>query len=300
MSRVDAAGLAQPGVLSFGTTCHLYLEFDLVPGADLDTLLRVAGDLAGGVTTGAGYMLVLGFRPELWRQLDPASCPADVGGLYEPIVGPDGFTMPATQRDLIVWMAGGARDVLFDGAKAVIAALAEHATVVEEEVGWAYQGHRDLTGFVDGTENPHLFEIPEYALFADGTAAGASLLLVQRWPHDPSWQQLTVAEQEAAIGRTKEDDIEFDPKPVTSHAARTDQDDIGKIVRRNMPYGTAAEHGTMFVGLTNDQAVMHRMLERMAGIEGPRDELTRYTKPVTGSYYVLPPIAALTTHATPE
>ena len=67
-----------------------------------------------------------------------------------------------------------------------------------------------------------------------------------------------------------------------------------------MPYGTAADHGTMFVGLTNDQAVMHRMLERMAGIEGPRDELTRYTRPDTGSYYVLPPIAALTAHCTPS
>ena len=65
-------------------------------------------------------------------------------------------------------------------------------------------------------------------------------------------------------------------------------------------HGTAAEHGTMFVGLTNDQSVMQRMLERMAGIEGPRDELTRYTKPVTGSYYVLPPLGALTADRTPD
>jgi putative iron-dependent peroxidase len=291
----SAAGLAQPGILAFGTTNHLYVELDLRPDADLATLPTVLGDLAGGVTTGAGYMLVLGFRPELWRQLDPTSCPADVHGFDEAIVGPDGFTMPATQHDVILWMASGARDVLFDGVQAAIDALADHAVVVDEEAGWAYRGHRDLTGFVDGTENPPLVEIPEHALYADG----ASLLLVQRWPHDDAWTHLPTEVQEAAIGRTKDDDVELDPKPETAHAARTDQDEVGTIVRRNMPYGTAAEHGTMFVGLTNDQAVMHRMLERMVGIEGPRDELTRYTHPDTGSYYVLPPIAALTAHRTP-
>jgi putative iron-dependent peroxidase len=294
------AGLAQPGILAFGTTNHVYVEFDLRPGADADSLLTVVGDLAGGVTTGAGYMLVIGFRPELWRQLDPATCPEGVHGFDEPIVGPDGFTMPATQHDLIVWMASGARDVLYDGVQAAIEQLSDHAVVVDEEVGWTYRGHRDLTGFVDGTENPTLSEIPDHAVYADGPARGASLLLIQRWPHQSSWAELSVEAQEAAIGRTKDDDVELDPKPETSHAARTDQDDIGTIVRRNMPYGTGADHGTMFVGLTNDQAVMQRMLDRMAGIEGPRDELTRHTHPETGSYYVLPPIGALTAHRTPE
>lgn len=299
-SDATAAGLAQPGILAFGTTNHAYVELDLLPDADLATLPTVLGDLAGGVTTGAGYMLVVGVRPELWRRIDPASCPEGVHGFDAPIVGPDGFTMPATQHDLIAWLASGARDVLFDGVQATIAALADHAVVADEEAGWAYRGHRDLTGFVDGTENPTLAEIPDHALFRAGPAAGASLLLVQRWPHEPSWTELPVEVQEAAIGRTKADDVELDPKPETSHAARTDQDDIGKIVRRNMPYGTGADHGTMFVGLTNDQAIMQRMLERMAGIEGPRDELTRYTRADTGSYYVLPPAGALLAHCTPS
>src|SRR5262245_52029496 len=160
------AGLAQPGILAFGTTNHVYVEFDLLPGADIATLPTVVSGLTGGVTTGAGYMLVLGFRPELWRRLDPATCPDGVHGFDEPIVGPDGFTMPATQHDLIVWMAGGARDVLFDGARAAVTLLAGHAVVADEESGWAYRGHRDLTGFVDGTENPPLVEIPDHALYA--------------------------------------------------------------------------------------------------------------------------------------
>lgn len=290
---MEALGLAQPGILAFGTTNHVYVEFDLRPDADTSTLIEVLSGLSDGVTTGAGYMQVIGVRPELWRQLDAPSCPDGIHGLNEPVVGPDGYTMAATQHDVVVWLASGARDVLFDGAQTAIDALADHAVVVAEEAGWTYRDHRDLTGFVDGTENPPLTEMPGHVLYAEGAAAGASLLLLQRWPHDPAWSQLSVAEQEAAIGRSKADDIEMDPKPETAHAARTDQDEIGKIVRRNMPYGTAAEHGTMFVGLTNEQRVMHRMLERMVGLEGPRDALTYYTAANTGSYYLLPPVAAL-------
>ena len=56
------------------------------------------------------------------------------------------------------------------------------------------------------------------------------------------------------IGRTKDESIELDDKPADSHVARTDQDDFGKIFRRNMPYGTVTDHGTMFVGFSADAA----------------------------------------------
>ena len=36
--------------------------------------------------------------------------------------------------------------------------------------------------------------------------------------------------------------------PADSHVASTDQDRFGHIFRRNMPYGTVTDHGTMFVG----------------------------------------------------
>ena len=40
------------------------------------------------------------------------------------------------------------------------------------------------------------------------------------------------------------------------------------------------------------------MLERMAGLDGPRDELTRYSTPETGAYYFVPALSALHRHAT--
>ena len=59
--------------------------------------------------------------------------------------GPDGFTMPATQHDAWVWVAGGSRTAVFDNTRAVLAAAAPVAGVSREATGWLYQHDRDLT-----------------------------------------------------------------------------------------------------------------------------------------------------------
>jgi porphyrinogen peroxidase len=94
--------------------------------------------------------------------------------------------------------------------------------------------------------------------------------------------------KERIIGRTKPASIELDPQPLDSHVARTDQEVFGNIFRRNMPYGTVTNHGTMFVGFSADQRPLNSMLDSMAGVtDGVRDALTRYTRPLTGAYYFI-------------
>ena len=103
------------------------------------------------------------------------------------------------------------------------------------------------------------------------------------------WERLPVAEQEAIIGRRKPDSVELDPRPETSHVARTDQEDFGRIFRRNIAYGTVSEHGTIFVGFCRDQAILQAMLESMVGATGGQpDRLTTVTRALTGAYYVIP------------
>jgi porphyrinogen peroxidase len=196
----------------------------------------------------------------------------------------------------VLWLSGSAYDVVFDTARAAIAALEPVASVAEESTSWPYRHDRDLTGFIDGSENPSLIDAPEFAVIPDGgPGAGGKLLLLQKWLHDASaWESLPVAEQELAIGRTKDESVELDDKPDTSHVARTDQDRFGKIFRRNMPYGTVTDHGTMFVGFSATQQPLAAMLESMAGLtDGVRDALTRFTHPLTGAYYFVPSTEAL-------
>ena len=125
---------------------------------------------------------------------------------------------------------------------------------------------------------------------ATGPGEAASILLLQQWEHDAiSWEALPVAAQEAIIGRRKSDSEELDPKPPTSHVARTDQDRFGKIFRRNVAYGTVSDHGTIFVGFCASQEPLRLMLESMIGRGSePSDALTSVARAVTGAYYVIP------------
>ena len=85
--------------------------------------------------------------------------------------------------------------------------------------------------------------------------------------------------------------------PADSHVSRTVLEVDGEeqpIFRRNTAFGTVTEHGTAFVGFSHDQWRLAEMLRRMAGVgDGIRCALTRYTRPVTGAYYVCPSVEAL-------
>ena len=295
----DQVETPQAGLFALGTSSHAYLEFDLLPGAAPQALVSGLADLREPRTTIGGVNLVVGLRPELWRGVGGAA-PDGLRGFDRPVTGPDGFAMPATQHDAVLWLAGAAYDVVFDVARRAIAALAAVASVADETSSWPYQHDRDLTGFIDGTENPSLARAPAVALVPAGApGAGGSVLLLQRWSHDvAAWEALSVTAQEAVIGRSKDDSQELDPRPTSSHVARTDQDDAGDIFRRNMPYGTVTAHGTMFVGFAAGQRPLATMLERMAGVDGPRDDLTRYSTPETGAYYFVPALSALHRYAT--
>src|SRR5213594_2658453 len=273
--------LPQAGIFALGTASHAYLEFDVSAGGNGGDLVATISSFREPRTTMGGVNLVAGFRPELWREAASDDAPAEVEGFNEDLVGIDGFVMPATQHDAVLWLSGSAYDVIFDVARNAIAELEGLASVVEETSSWPYQHDRDLTGFIDGTENPTLVDAPELVLVPEGSpGAGGTILLLQKWAHDAAaWESLPVANQEQAIGRTKADSVELEDKADDSHVTSTDQDRFGKIFRRNMPYGTVTDHGTMFVGFSSDQQRLSAMLESMAGSgAGSRDALTRYTR----------------------
>ncbi len=283
--------LPQPGLFALGTPVQTFLEFDLIdPTLETAEVLGTVHDLVAGVRTGQGCNVVVGFRPSLWHRVRPDASPTGLHDFAAAIVGDDGFTMPATQHDLVVWVAGGRPDSLFDEGRSAVDALAGIAALAHENKGWNYHGNVDLTGFTDGTENPTLAEAARTCLVADGPGAGASVLLLQEWRHDlTAWAAAGTTAQERAIGRTKADNVELDPKPAAAHNARTDQDVVGKILRKNIPIGGVSDPGTLFIGLAADQGTLHTMLVRMAGQNGePRDALTRFTAAYTGAYYVLP------------
>lgn len=291
---------AQAGIFSLGESSQAHFELDLRAGERIGTLASILVALQRPHSTVAGVNVVVGFRPTLWSARAPAQSPA-AHDFSRAIVGPDGFCMPATQHDVWLWFTGPSYDVIFDQAKLLLGALASIAEPALEVSGWSYRHSRDLTGFEDGTANPSLLEAVPVALVPDGEPGeGASIVLLQQWNHHTrDFDALGDAQQERIIGRTKGTSEELDERimPIDSHVSRTElRDSAGDdlpIFRRSVPYGNVASHGLMFVGFASEQKRLDRMLEQMAGIGGPRDALTRFSTPLTGSYYVVPSVEAL-------
>ncbi len=209
---------------------------------------------------------------------------------------------PATQHDVLIHILSLRHDVNFSVAQAALAAFGDAIKVQEETHGFRWVEDRDLSGFVDGTENPAGDEIRrEVAIIQEGVDAGGSYVMVQRWEHNlKQLNRMSVGDQEMMIGRTKEanEEIDGDERPVTSHLTRVDLKEAGKglkIVRQSLPYGTASgTHGLYFCTYCARLYNIEQQLLSMFGdTDGKRDAMLRFTRPVTGGYYFAPSLDKL-------
>jgi putative iron-dependent peroxidase len=183
----------QTGIFAIGTSSHAYLELDVAAGMSPGAAVERVASLREPRTTIGGVNLVAGFRPELWAAVAPSASPPGVTGFNEPIVGPGGYVLPSTQHDVVIWLTGASYDVVFDLSRAVVMALAGTADLANEIVGWPYHHDLDLTGFIDGSENPTLVEATSVAIVADDAPGeGSSVLLLQQWEHDAiGWEAMS-------------------------------------------------------------------------------------------------------------
>lgn len=288
----------QPGVFSLGTRSHHHLQFDLI--GDGTGLLDAIGNLREAATAVVGVNVVVGFSRRAWSLVYPQHPPIDLVD-FEPIAGGDGFTIPAAQHDVWLWLHGAGPDSVFNVVRAAAQVFKGIAELSAEQPSFAYQASQDLTGFEDGTENPPLDEALQATTISTGACQGGSIALVQRWVHDlDGFEALEMSEREHVIGRTFYGSLELDAdsRPLDSHVARVViEDDDGhelQVFRRSTAFGGMAEHGLMFVAFGADLQRMRRMLRRMAGVEdGHRDRLTRYSTPVASAWYVVPPVELL-------
>ncbi len=288
----------QPGIFAQGTRSHYHLEFDLRDGVDDDTIVAALGGLREPAVTAGGSNIVVGFGPALWRRVQPDDAP-DALADFEAIEG-DGRRAPATQHDLWVWSHGTGEDVELDVARGVVAVLAPAFSLAAEQPCFVYLDSRDLTGFVDGTENPPVEEAFDVALVPDGeTGAGGAFVLAQKWVHHlDQFHAQTLEEQQGTIGRTKPDSVELDDKPDTAHIARVVIEEDGEeleLYRRSTPYGRVGELGLYFLAFSADPSRFTKMLRRMFGLSGDglHDHLTDFTTPVSGAHYFAPSLDAL-------
>ncbi|WP_394145357.1 Dyp-type peroxidase [Vibrio atypicus] len=294
MSYPQSAILPEPGPFAQYTL----LKVKQNPQAVLEQLQSLPALVAelNEQQPGAELTLSVAFTKSFWNQLD-AEMPAEL--IDFPVLGEGDVVAPSSDVDVLLHCHSNRHDLHFYLLRKFFAQASENVDVVDETYGYRYLDSRDMTDFVDGTENPKDAQREEVAIIPEGEFAGGSYVMVQRFIHNlPSWNRLNVSAQEKVIGRTKPDSIELDDVPAASHVGRVDIKEEGKglkIVRHSLPYGSVSgEHGLLFIAYCNTLHNFKAMLESMYGeSDGKTDQLLRFTKAVTGAYFFAPSVEML-------
>ncbi|MBV8658167.1 MAG: Dyp-type peroxidase [Burkholderiales bacterium] len=301
---MSAIALAQSAVCPASHAHALFLSMDLRPNAtrqDARHVLHVASQALDAWRKhheASRACWAIGIGSEDWGILGDALRPSELASF--PQFADAAFPNPHTPHALFLHLRSERHDLCFEAGQIAEVALEACFTVAESVAGFRYLDSRDLTGFVDGTENPELGERPDVALIDEpGMYAGGSYLHVQRYVHDlHKWQHTPVATQEHVIGRTKVDDIELsdDEKPDNAHIARVVIEEDGEelaIVRQSLPYGNiGGEQGLFFVSYCKTPTTFAKMLARMmTKRDGHSDNLLHFTRAATGAAYFVPPRA---------
>lgn len=239
----------------------------------------------------------IAFGPELWAKLYHTT-PEGFKQL-EPIQG--AFEMPVVPADVLIHIASARTDICFALSQSFFDGIQDQVEVLDERVCFRYLDGRDLTGFIDGTENPQFpDDRAETALLGEdsGIFEDGSFIFAQRYVHElEKWKRLKVDAQENVIGRSKLESIEMDDehKPENAHIARVviedNEGDELEILRHSLPYGDGqGEQGLFFIAYTKDLSRIDRMLVNMFGTQGDgiHDRLLHFVTPMDGAYFFAP------------
>jgi len=245
--------------------------------------------VSGVVAIGSNY----------WMELYPGLIPQELAPF--PDMQCEDRSAPVAPCDLFIQIRADRADICYAIGIEIFALLKPHVELIEEVHGFRYLDGRDFTGFIDGTENPRGLRKLDVAIVGDDDPdfAGGSYIHVQRYQHNlTKWQLLPVSRQEAVIGRTKADNIEFssEDKRAFAHTNRTSLKDGNgnslQMLRQSMPYGDMTVQGLYFISCAKSPKAFTQMLRSMIfGDEnGEYDKLLDYTTAETGAAFFAPSI----------
>jgi putative iron-dependent peroxidase len=251
---------------------------------------------------------VIAFGPSLLKDLTPNDVPNDFQA-FQTVASTDGSGREAkgTQEELLIWVHSDDKGDVWKAQFDLRTNLKGHMKVARETMTFIYGNSLDMSGFIDGTGNPVPDRDIEVAIVPDGQpGAGGTHVLAQRWVHDlEAFHALSIEDQEKVFGRRKTDSERLKEQPPTSHLSSVElregktADDTkpkrNEISRRSTPY--AFHDGTVglyFLAFCKDQAPFRERLQAMYGLDGsPRDRLTDFSNPASGSFYFAPSVESL-------
>lgn len=277
----------QPGILDEVPPLARYLTFSLLPGVKAQEALSRLQEVVSidNTVVGVGHSVILAARANLKRLRD-----------FPVIVG-HGIEIPSTPAALWFWLKGDDRGELIHRTRALEQALEDYFSITSIVDAFKYGNSQDMTGYIDGTENPVGDEAVNAAILqGQGVGLdGSSFVAIQQWVHDlDAFESMSQKQQDNTFGRRKSDNEEIDSAPPSAHVKRTAQESFEPeafILRRSMPWADEQAIGLMFVAFGKSFDAFEALLTRMSGLDdGITDALFTISQPVTGSYFWCPPI----------
>jgi putative iron-dependent peroxidase len=278
----------QPGILAPAPKLARYLSFSLKAGAKPRRAITSLVELADGES------VVVGLGQSLVRVLG-----GEVSGLRVfPTQFGSGLILPSSSAALWCWLRGDDRGKLLHAGRKINAAVSSAFDSDSVIDGFMHDTGRDLTGYLDGTENPKGKKATDAAIVRGlGVGLDGSIFVaVQQWVHDfQRFDAMSSKEQDNSVGRRKSDNKELTGAPNSSHVKRTAQESFSPeafLLRRSMPWSEGNAGGLNFVAFGKSFYAFEAQLKRMVGAEdGITDALFKFTRPVNGSYFWCPPMA---------
>lgn len=292
---------AQKGICAEPNLHGLFLTFTVVdddPQAIRVKLVRILDLLSHFDDEYYEAMVsgVLAIGTDYWYELYPNIIPRELAPF--PNIHCEDRNSPNSPGDLFILVKADRIDICHAIGVEIIQLLKPHVDLYEEVRGFRYLDGRDLTGFVDGSENPRGMQKFNVAIVGDDDPdfTGGSYVHIQRYQHNmQKWQLLPVAKQQQIIGRKKTDNTTLDGADLVSdsHTARVQlASQSGGMLTQNMPYGDMSTQGLYFVSCANSPQPFAKQLQsRVVGDEeGNYDKLLDYTTAETGGAFFAPSV----------
>lgn len=296
----------QPSVVSQTKEHALYLWIHLKPNADAKACAKSVAKLQALVDAVCPPDLRdesdeiwagVGFGPQFYSKLG-GKAKQDYSHITRK--GEHG-AMPSGGGDIFIHAKSDNTSKLFELCQTVLAAFPKDSVDKFEDIySFVYKNGRDLSGFIDGTENPA--DDDDRHKNAVEPASGGSYVITQKWIHDLKLiAEAKASTMESWLGRTREDSIELDKKLVSSHVARMTGGTAmanpkkHEIVRQSMPYGTVSDKaGLFFIAYSSSPEKFNYMLDRMTAREDKHsDDVMRLSTCVASTYWYFPGEAEL-------
>ncbi|WP_163934331.1 Dyp-type peroxidase [Paraferrimonas sp. SM1919] len=295
----------QLGICAEGNLHSSYLLFNHLANTSVEQQqlqLGQAAKLIHGLAEAHSDYAFNGFvaiGSEYWSLISPCERPRLLRGF--PTMQCDDRHAPKTDVDVFITLRADRYDLVHLICNQLVALLSTSFELLDDTRGFRYLDNRDITGFVDGTENPKGNHRQEVALVDDDTAifCGGSYLHIQKYHHKmQAWNRLDDHHQQQIIGRTKHFNVELSEQqmPIDAHVNRTSikgyKGQPLEILRQSMPFGNCLDQGLYFISLCKTPEHFEKMLYSMIyGEQGHFDKILDFSEASTGAAFFVPSLS---------